>query len=94
MVRYHLQNPRGQRARFMSDGVPTSWIRPGDLYLREVYLAQINPRVIFFARNDWLHKQWAGRLRELDSVEIFRKGDPIRQFQLWEFTAEPAKTGR
>ncbi|MFZ4695226.1 MAG: phosphatase PAP2 family protein [Verrucomicrobiia bacterium] len=94
MVRYQLQNPRGQRARSMSDGVPASWIRPGDLYLREVYLAQINPRVIFFARNDWLHKQWAGRLRELDSVEIFRKGDPIRQFQLWEFTAEPAKPAR
>jgi membrane-associated phospholipid phosphatase len=94
MVRYHLQNPHGQPTRSMNDGMPASWIMPGDLYLREVYLAQINPRVLFVPRNDEAMRRWRPRLRELDSVEIFRKGDPIRQFQLWEFTAEPAKSGR
>jgi len=56
----------------------------GVLYIREVYLAQINPRVLFVGRrdNELPAHLWAGK-RELASGEIFLKGDPIRQFQLY-----------
>ncbi len=56
----------------------------GVLYIREVYLAQINPRVLFVGRRDdgLPAHLWAGK-RELASGEIFRKGDPVRQFQLY-----------
>ena len=53
----------------------------GVLWIREVYLAQINPKVIFLDRTDWLSHYL--QKRQLDSAEIFRKGDPIRQFQLF-----------
>jgi len=54
------------------------------LYIREVYLAQIHPNVIFVPRlspTSPLYQQF--QLEELDSTETFIKGDPIRQLQLF-----------
>ncbi len=91
MTHYSLRRHRRPVPDLTNATVPNP-IRTGDLYLREVYLAQINPRVLFVPRNDEIFRRWGTRLRELDSVEIFRKGDPIRQFQLWEFTDGPGRS--
>lgn len=87
MARYYLGERRSDKVQLLEWDEPA----PGDLYLREVYLAQINPRVLFIPRDDEAMRKWRPRLRELDSVEIFRQGDPIRQLQLWEFTGDPGR---
>jgi undecaprenyl-diphosphatase len=57
---------------------------PGAFYVREVYFNQINPRVIFVGRrDDWFPPAARKRMQEMDSTEIFRKGDPVRQLQLY-----------
>ncbi|MBI4027756.1 MAG: phosphatase PAP2 family protein [Verrucomicrobia bacterium] len=64
-------------------GVPSK----GAWYVREVYLAQINPRVLFVRRRDWLPEELRRGMREMKSTEIFYRQDPIRQFQLYEIPA-------
>ncbi|MCC7519115.1 MAG: phosphatase PAP2 family protein [Verrucomicrobiae bacterium] len=90
-LRYAFREPGGRTIRSHPQ-LASAGPKPGDLWLREVYLAQIHPRVLFVPRNEAVMRRFAGRLRELDSVEIFRKGDPIRQFQLWEFTERAENT--
>lgn len=55
----------------------------GVFYNREVEFARIHPRLIFLGRNPWFRYVIQPRAREMDSTEIFRHGDPIRQFQLY-----------
>jgi len=57
--------------------------QPPRFYVQEVYLAQINPRVIFLRRRDWIPSPTQKRMIVLDATVIFRKGDPIRQFYLY-----------
>ncbi|GEM_PF-140553 len=56
----------------------------GVLYIRETYFEQINPRVIFLDRRSKAPLELRLRMQEIKipSTAIFRKGDPIRQFQL------------
>ncbi len=55
----------------------------GVLYIREIYFSQINPFVIFTPRTKNL-PFIASHLKELDSYDHFYKGDPIRQFTLYQ----------
>jgi hypothetical protein len=52
-------------------------------YIQEIYFAQINPRVIFLPRTEWLTPAYRTTQKELACVQVFQKGDPIRQFQLY-----------
>ncbi|MDD2709608.1 MAG: phosphatase PAP2 family protein [Verrucomicrobiae bacterium] len=69
------------------DGLKSRPLPPGGFfYVREEYLTQINPRVLFQGRRDhWespeipLRKGW----NEVSQLTVFRKGDPIRQFQFY-----------
>jgi len=94
LIRYLLRDPRPERVRLLERDPHDTPPRRGDFYLREVDFAQINPRVIFLARDKALLRRFAGRLEELDSTEIFRNGDPIRQFQLWELREESSAAPR
>ncbi len=61
-------------------------------YIREVDFAQIHPRVIFVPRNPREPKEPRRNWLEIDSFEVVRQGDPIRQFQIFCLPpkAEPA----
>ena len=84
-VRSLEELPRNNGTPDLQGNVPPS----GVFYVREVYLAQINPSVIFQGRRDaWTFPSIGRRWQELDSTEIFskgasKKGDPLRQFQLY-----------
>ncbi len=89
MVRYLL---RPSFQVFSVDELPAGGHLPAReaWYLREVYLAQINPRVIFVGRRDRLPLPDHATLREAHSTEIFRQGDPIRQLQLYRIVFSPS----
>jgi undecaprenyl-diphosphatase len=90
MLRYYLREPGYQSIRAWHR-LPARGDLRGDLWVRQVDFAQVNPRVLFIPRNADAARLFAARLRPLDSVEIFRRGDPVRQFQLFEFTGEPGR---
>lgn len=66
---------------------PAEWakIRPSAhvYYVHEVDFAQIHPQMIFVPRNPQTPLEPRENWREMDSFEVFRQGDPIRQFQLF-----------
>ncbi len=56
----------------------------GDYYLQEIYYGQLQPRLFFIPRSEWLISSSEFSFEQLGNyVEVFRKGEPIRQFRFY-----------
>jgi undecaprenyl-diphosphatase len=67
----------------IEEGLKRPLPQNGVYYIREVYFAQIHPTLLFVNRRDWkpVHAQF--NCEEVDSLDIFSQGDPIRKFHLF-----------
>ena len=69
---------------------PISIPSEGVFYIREVYIdfTKSKPEEIFAPRNPEFFSRYRTAMNELDSWEIRRKGDPMRQFQFYLITPQ------